>query len=101
MSTAASPLLTDTVEGCEISLLLALGSDAEVTPHGSESDRSLADLLSESSLIAGGTWSRQEEAEASVIVCPPLAPCLLQLTSFNICGVQAQAHLPDAAPPPQ
>lgn len=50
-----SALLKDTDED-KISLLLAFGSDAEATPHGSESDRSLADLLSESSSAAGRTF---------------------------------------------
>lgn len=69
---------------------LARGSDAEATPHSSESDRSPADLLSESSLFAGRTRGRQEKSRGSLVSCPPLAPCLLQLT-FNMCDVHTQA----------
>lgn len=73
-----------------IFLSRSVGLDAEATPHSSESDRSLADLLSESSLFAGRTRGRQGRSRGSLVSRPPLAPCLLRLT-FNTCGAHARA----------
>lgn len=85
-------LLRDTDED-KISLLLAFGCDAETTPHSSESDRSLADLLSESSSVAGRTSGVVREKKSRGCLWFPVLsslPACSQLTCFHTCGVQAQ-----------